>query len=157
MIGKRFFFSALTIVTALGVTTAEANVCLQQATNAELVNELSRRLHGGGGGGGGFGGAQASYMCDLYGDLQIGLIGLSGQEAKADVTIRNAGTCGRQRDVLSQFRSRINGVAVLGVCNLYGDLQRFSMTTEGRIQPLSEITIRNMETCLRQADAMNKN
>jgi hypothetical protein len=142
----------------LGASSAQANLCLQQATNAELVNELSRRLHfGGGGGNGGLGGAQATCRCDLYGDLQLGLIGPTGSEAKADVTVRNAQTCARQRDVLSQFRSRITQISLVGVCDLYGDLQRFSLTPDGTFKRLSEVTIRNVETCLRQADAMNRN
>jgi hypothetical protein len=143
---------------ALGASSSYGSACLQQASNAELLNELARRLYvGGGGGGGGIGiGARANYGCDLYGDLRLGLIGPAGEEAKAEVTIRNGQTCGRQRDVLTQFKSRIGQVALIGVCDLYGDLQRFSLTPDGRIQRLQEVIIRNIDTCLRQADAMNR-
>ena len=138
----------------LGATTASANVCLQQASNADLVSELSRRLYVGGGGGG-FG-AQATYTCDLYGDLRVGLIGISGAEAKADVTVRNVQNCTRQTTLLSQTRSRISQVTLIGVCDLYGDMQRFSLTPDGTVRRLSEVTIRNFDTCMRQAEALNR-
>lgn len=150
MIRRAILGTLLSVATTAGA----ANVCLQQATNQELVNELSRRLYVGGGGGGT--GAQANYSCDAYGDLRLGLVGPTGEEAKADVSVRNVSLCSRQRDTLTQYRTRINGVSLVGVCDLYGDLIRFSLTTDGRLQKLSDVTIRNMDLCLKQADAMNQ-
>lgn len=144
--------------TLLGASSAPANMCLQQATNAELLNELSRRLQSGGGDGSCLGGAQATYTCDRYGfgNLEIALVGLTGSEMKVQVPVRDAQRCARQRDVLSQFRSRITQLAVIGVCDSNGDLWRFSLTPYG-IKRISEIIIRDVETCLQQADAMNRN
>ena len=131
-----------------------ANACLHQATNDDLVNELSRRLYVGGGSGGS--GAQANYSCDLYGDLRMGLIGPMGTEVKVDVTVRNAQVCAAQRTNLAQMRSRISSVSMVAACDLYGDLERYSFTPDGRIQKLAGVTIRNMSVCLEQARNLNQ-
>ncbi len=150
---KNAVLGFLAAVAVFAQTPAMANVCLQQASNQDLVNELSRRLYVGGGIGSG---AQANYSCDLYGDLRMGLLGPSGTEVKVDISVRNAQVCAAQRTQLTQLRSRIHSVSMVAACDLYGDLERYSFTPDGRIQKLAGVAIRNMNVCLEQARTLNQ-
>lgn len=150
---RNVIFAAIASV----VTTVAAadSTCLKFASNSDILSELNFRLNNGGGGGGGYPMAQASYLCSAYGDLDIFLIGPQGSEVNEQVGMRNPTFCQRQTQTLNAYRRNISAVTIIGVCNSYGDLERFSLTPDGQIRKLSKISLRDINRCLQQAESMN--
>ena len=140
-----------TMTMMAGLSFAE---CLPQASNDEILRELSRRLNGGPNPGGNE--SVASYSCDAYGDLEISLVGPTGFEKKSKVMVRSQDNCANQAANLRAHRSRVTRVLLAGICDAYGDLHRFSLTQNGELGDLGTTMIRNAEACLQQAANINQ-
>jgi hypothetical protein len=136
------------------VTASASAVELRDASNQQILDELSFRL--GAGGGSGSDASTVRFACDIYGDLIIGLVNASGYETKKDVVIRNQPRCNDQASKLNLKPAAVTSVRLVGICDIYGDLNRFSLTTNGTINQLDSYTVRNYDNCLVQAAAMNK-
>ena len=128
-----------------------ADQCLQRATNQDLLDEIGRRLNGPNP----TTSATASYNCDNFGDMLISLVGASGTESTAKVSVRNESGCQDQADALRNTRAKINVTMLAGVCDSFGDLHRFSLTPNGTLSTLSTTTLHDQQACLQQASQMN--
>lgn len=142
-------------ITALVLLTAgqAQAVDLRDATNRQILDELAHRLNTEGGGNSG--GASVWYSCDRYSDVRIAIVGSEGQEVTATVSVRSNDRCIEQIAMLSAAPSTINDVRVIGICDTYGDLNRFALTRGGAANRLSTISVRNYTRCLEQARDLN--
>lgn len=138
-----------------GSASAASAVDLRDATNQQILDELSYRLRAGGGGGGGSGGARAMYSCDSSSYLQISVVNSSGSETTESVYIGSSSNCNSQVQTLNANRARITDTVIAAVCDSSAYLKRFSITREGVMSELQARYIGSMTNCLSQAEVIN--
>jgi hypothetical protein len=135
------------------ITGADAQ-CLHNASNADLVAELSTRLSSSGGTTT-TSGAAGSFTCDSSTNLTIGIIGPTGTEQTKEIFTGSAATCQTAATKLNATRGSITHTALIGVCDSSTNLQRFSATPDGALTQLSAVFTGSASSCATQADAMN--
>lgn len=149
---SRSFLVALAACLILAATASSA-VELRDATNQQLVDELSYRLRVGGGGSGNS--SSISYLCDSSSYLKISIVGPSGTESSKQYYLGDSAYCSRQRAVLNTSRGRIERTTVIAICDSSYYLQRFSVTELGVVRDLSNNYIGDSEACFDQARSIN--
>ncbi len=113
---------AIAVMSSIGL--AQSTQCLRQASNAELLNEIDRRLGGHGGGSQGY--ARADYMC-RGSELIISHLSVNGTESTETVDIVYSSRCQDAVTTLRQNASIISSVRSIGVC-VGGMLHRFNLS-----------------------------
>lgn len=137
------------------ITGADAQ-CLHNASNSDLIAELSSRLSNGSSGGTTTtAGAAGSFTCDSSTNLTIGIIGPTGQEQTKEIFTGSASACQTAATKLGQTRGSITHTSLIGVCDSSTNLVRFSATPDGALTQLSSVFTGSASSCSTQADAMN--
>jgi hypothetical protein len=126
--------------------------CLHQASNADLIAELSSRLQSGPTNPGG---AVASYSCDSSAQLNISVVSPTGAEHTAQVYVGNGANCQAVMQTLNRNRHSIATTELIAVCDSSAQVNRFSVTPDGNLQTLSSIYVGNMDQCLAQANQID--
>jgi hypothetical protein len=127
--------------------------CLRQASNADLLAELSSRLQSGGTNPSG--GAVASYSCDSSAQLNISVVSPAGAEHTAQVYIGNSANCQAVMQTLNRNRHSITATELVAVCDSSAQVNRFSVTPAGDLTTLSSIYVGNMDQCLALANQID--
>ncbi len=137
------------------ITGADAQ-CLHNASNADLITELSTRLNGGSSGGTTTASAAGSFTCDSSTNLTIGIVGANGAEQTKQVFTGSAQACQTAATKLGQTRGSITKTALIGVCDSSTNLVRFSATPDGTLTQLSSVFTGSASSCSTQADSLNQ-
>lgn len=144
------FLSAL--LSPLGYS--QQNRCLQNASDDDLIQELSRRLNTGGGGGGHHDrGALVNYNCQ--GNYLHYYITADNVDYQNDVRADTSDHCLEVSRALNANRDHISGSAVIYICE--GNyMNRYKIYEEGRTEELSEIRYNSSQECREQALQLNQ-
>ncbi len=134
------------------VSNVGSAVELSQATNADLLNEVARRM---GGSPAVSEYSSASYLCDSNGNLQINLLSALGNEAQRRVNFYNMSQCQSQSAVLISNATKIFRIRQIAVCDSNGNMLRYSLSPQGTISDLAGLNLYNMSECLKQAELIN--
>jgi hypothetical protein len=125
---------------------------LRDASNQQLLQELSYRL---GSGGPTQESAIASYTCDNFDRLNISVISSSGQEATAMWGMANTDVCTNTASLLNSNKGNITRNTLIAGCNNFNRLQRYTVTTTGRLSKLPDVATRTAEECIAQSNDIN--
>jgi hypothetical protein len=125
---------------------------LRDATNQQLLEELSYRLRTGGPV---QESAIASYTCDNFDRLNISVISSTGQEATAMWGMANTEVCANTASLLNSNKGEITRNTLIAGCNNFNRLQRYTVTTTGRLSKLPDVATRTAEECIAQSNDIN--
>lgn len=142
-------FAVFSLVSSTSLLAVE----LTQASNQQILDELSRRL-GGGSAPIPTPTASAAFICDSNSDL---VISLTGRDTSSSLSIPTSGSnnCLSQTSVLTTHRSRIAVTSLIGVCDLNWDLHRISLNTSGLATEIGKTPMSGSTRCLDAASQMN--
>ena len=147
--------SLLLAVIALAFSaTTYANTCVEDATNQELMDEISRRLYIGDPGPGDD--ILISATCNSY---QLELTNTNLNKGTETNLTMNVGTTSNCRSVADLVNSRLGSSpkdrgAVIAACNSY-QLYRVLASTDGGLKQLKTKNLGTTSNCKREADRLN--
>lgn len=142
------FLKSAALVSVFSFAGTALAVELHEATNEQLLSELSRRL------------SQtppapveafASYMCNPQYEMKIELVAESGSAVSESVYL--GASCGSTAQKLTEKRSRITKTTVIAVCTPQYSLIKYSLTPAGALKKISDTYIGS--GCSQQADQIN--
>ncbi len=143
---KHLIIALLLVLTS----SAHANQCLSEATNEELLSEISRRM---GQGGGGESGVQVTFQCDAGYNLVVSAVNLdTGVSGDFQAYSHQ---CGTDRDLFSQRLggSPLRGGKLIAWCDGGYNLVKLNITVSGRLNLISK---KYSSQCQQDADAINR-
>lgn len=141
----------VTFALCLSALAASA-VELSEATNRQLIQELSRRLNSGGGEGGS---AILTYLCDGSGYLKIESLNSSGASKSESIYLSERAKCEAQAALLRANKNKAYGLMLFALCDGSGYLHKYSANETGEIKKLSSTYLSSYEACLPQAKGIN--
>jgi hypothetical protein len=144
MFKKIIFLAAI-----LTASSAFADRCLENASNSELLDEISRRMDGSGSG---QGLSNLSVYCNSY-NLVVSLVDLNGQEKTIPTSLSTAQECSRQLELIGNI-SRYQSGSILKFCNSY-NMARIQVRNDN-IQTLSPISFSTQVECEAQLRSVNR-
>ena len=130
-------------------STAQA-VELRQATDQQLISELSRRLNGGDGGSNA---VMVNLNCNSY-QLQINLTSLNGTVGSDSMNFSSSSKCS---NFISLFGSTVTlrGNKIIGACTSY-QLNRKLLKLNATVENLPAINYNSSTECDSAASALNR-
>lgn len=131
------------------ITSAVFAVDLTQATNAQLLDELSRRLTGGQSGTTAF----ANYLCDSN-YLKVSLVG--EKTGETSLYLGSQERCTQQTQILNRFKSKISSLTVIALCDS-NYLKRFKLLPSGEVKEIDSLYLGDYNKCFDQARPINQN
>lgn len=141
------------VLLTVGINAVADHSCLVNATNSDLVNEVSRRLQGttpppppAG--------ATVVLSCDSY-RLKISLTPAVGNEVSTYVDGNDAASCQSTLQSVGGPVISINRKKIIGICDTYR-LKRVELNPLGEAKALSYMDLSNAKECATTADALNK-
>lgn len=139
------FFACFVSINAFAVE-------LRDATNQQILDELSFRLRSGG---------QVeqlltTFTCDSDGDMVIRIIPTNGNPEKTVRIANSAQSCEAQIVDLERTFSSISRPTILSVCDLLGELRKFSVFPKGTITPAGVSKTSSFQVCLQQSKIFNQ-
>ena len=132
------------------VTASAFAVDLSNATNQQLLDEVSRRMTGMSPGGS----AIASYICDsAY--LKISVIG-EKTSGSASIYLGSLDKCLEQATPLNKYKSKVYALMIAAVCDS-AYLKRYGLYTSGELKEVDSVYMGSYDKCIIQAKQINEN
>ncbi len=142
----------LSILFALVSTSAQANTCLQQVTDSELLSEVSNRMNNGAG-------SQnltlfMTFTCHSN-ELTIEAVTEHGDESSVTLGASSAFGCNEVAKKATTNKSNLNGkAAMVAVCGS-NQLKRAIIQVNGVVKALSVVDLNSASACEEKAMEIN--
>lgn len=99
--------------------------------------------------------AVGTFVCDASTNLQIRVVGATGQEKTDQVFVGSSTRCSAAAEALGRTRREIRRTVTLGVCDASTDLQRFTVTANGDLRKLPSVFFGSSSACASNASVLN--
>lgn len=146
-----------TLVLLLLTTVANANRCLERASDEELLNEIAIRLNSGGGVPNNPD-VSINFNCNSIHELIIESVNLNSGNANVN-TIKTAGpySCTKLIDDLARFfpEGKIVKKGIISVCNSNHELIKFVVSKRKELKEYSKTPTAGQYSCKKEQDAVN--
>lgn len=149
-------FFVLSLVSLLSVSAMAGSRCVQQASDAELINELAYRLR--------TPGPQSyipatptySFTCDVYGEMTALTIDpQTGAVKTTKLNLDSNAGCKNSKAVLeAKIGQNRQGVIIAASCDVYGTMKKVTLSVDK--VTAENINLGNSSQCNEAAGVINK-
>lgn len=148
-------FKQALILSAILLAPSAQAVELRNATNQQLIDELSHRLSSDGGGGGNQG-FSTTVVCD-HADLEVSIYDVNFQRiAFLEDYVGSTDRCRELLDVLNlKASNRVKAGQQLAFCD-HADLEIYGVLPDGKLQKVSDVYKGSPDACWTAATAYNR-